>query len=239
MKVIILRKKWIVASVIFLVFLLVISLASYTYYSRTTATMLPTTSKVIVIDAGHGGVDPGAIGKVLGIHEKDINLNIAKYLKEYLEQSGAVVIMTRKDDKGLYSSSGTLRKKKNEDLKNRKNIVSNSKAHIFVTIHLNSFPQTRYYGAQTFYPKDNLKGKPLAENIQTQLVGLLDKKNTRSALSKEGIYLIRGLDIPTALIECGFLSNPQEEKLLNTSEYQKKVAWAIFTGIQKYFENNS
>lgn len=239
MKVIIISRKWIIKITgLLLCVALIISVINYTAGRKVQTIFLPGTTKVIVIDPGHGGVDPGAIGKIMNIKEKHINLMISKYLKEYLEQSGAVVIMTRKDDRGLYSNTGTLRQKKNEDLRNRKEIVQNSHADIFITIHLNSFPQTQYYGAQTFYPKDNLKGKILAEKIQAELIDVLDKNNTRVALVKEGMYLIRGLDIPTALIECGFLSNPQEEKLLSTTAYQKKVAWAIYIGIQKYFEDN-
>ena len=239
MKLIVIRKRRIISIVsIILCITLIVCIAKYYVYQKTVATLLPGTTKVIVIDAGHGGVDPGAIGRNLGVLEKDVNLAIAKYLKEYLEQSGSKVIMTRKSDKGLYSLGGTLRQKKNEDLRNRKAIVNKSNANIFITIHLNSFPQSQYYGAQTFYPKDNPTGKILAEKIQGSLIEILDNNNSRVALSKEGIYLIKGLDIPTALIECGFLSNPKEEKLLNSTQYQKKVAWAIYVGIQKYFEDN-
>ena len=204
---------------------------------RAVATFMPSITKVIVLDAGHGGVDPGTVSKS-GIKEKDINLTIAKYLRDYLEQSGAVVIMTRTKDIGLYSSDGSLRKKKNEDLKARKEIVKNSRGDIFITIHLNSFPDSKYYGAQTFYPPDNSGGKNLAERIQEELINALNRDNKRVALSKDGIYLIRGLDIPTALVECGFLSNPNEEKLLIKSDYQKKIAWAIYMGIQNYFARN-
>lgn len=227
-------------AVVSIVLCIVLLFSVYIFYSNsnTVSTMMPATAKVVAIDPGHGGIDPGAIGKLTGAHEKDINLQIAKYLKGYLEQSGTLVVMTRRDDSGLYSNNGTIRKKKNEDLRNRKEIVRSSNADIFITIHLNSFPQTKYYGAQTFYPLDNPASKLLAEKIQTQLIDILDKNNNRKAQAKEGVYIIKGLDIPTTLIECGFLSNPTEDKLLNSSDYQKKVAWAIYVGIQKYFEDN-
>lgn len=204
------------------------------YRYRSITTLMPSLTKVIVIDPGHGGIDPGAVSKN-GVMEKNINLAIAHHLREYLQQSGAVVIMTRTEDVGLYSDGGTIRQKKNEDLRKRKEIVKNSKADIFITIHLNSFQQTQYYGAQTFYPKDNPAGKPLAIKIQEAFIDALDKNNKRVALAKNDVYLIKGLDIPTVLVECGFLSNPQEEKLLQKSDYQKKVAWAIYIGIQNYF----
>lgn len=234
MKLIIVKRKWILITLALLV-VITISIPIYKNYRyRAVATLMPSLTKVIVLDPGHGGVDPGAVSKN-GVKEKDINLEIAGYLREYLEQSGAVVIMTRTKDIGLYSSGGSLRQKKNEDLRRRKEIVQKSGGDIFITIHLNSFQQTQYYGAQTFYPKDNSIGKPLAESIQVELVNTLDKNNKRVALAKEDVYVIKGLDIPTVLVECGFLSNPNEEKLLKTSNYQKKIAWAIYVGIQKYF----
>lgn len=237
MKVIVIKKKWIL---FFMVVVLVIVVMGYLFNSyryAAVATFMPTLTKVIVLDPGHGGVDPGAVSKN-GVMEKDINLAIAKYLKEYLEQSGAVVILTRSEDVGLYSEGGSLRKKKNEDLRKRKEIVENSGADLFITIHLNAFQQVQYYGAQTFYPNNNLAGKSLAESIQRELVNTLDKRNKRVALPKDGVYVIKGLDIPAVLVECGFLSNPNEEKLLRKSDYQKKIAWAIYVGIQNYFAHN-
>ncbi|KAB3528896.1 N-acetylmuramoyl-L-alanine amidase CwlD [Alkaliphilus serpentinus] len=206
----------------------------FAFHRRAIETSLPSTTRVVVIDPGHGGIDPGAVGGN-GILEKNINLSIALYLREYLEKRGSVVIMTRDEDIGLYSQSGTIRNKKNEDLRNRKTIVKNSKGDLFVSIHLNSFGQSRYYGAQTFYPADNPPGKELAKIMQEELVNTLDKNNQRVPLSNSSIYLIKGLEIPTVLVECGFLSNPNEKLKLNNSEYQKKVAWAIYIAIQRYF----
>lgn len=233
----IIRKKWLIVILSILLIMSLILVGVGRSKRGVNVSTLPAITKVIAIDAGHGGVDPGAISKD-GIKEKNINLAIAQYLKDYLEQSGAVVIMTRTEDKGLYSEGGSLRQKKNEDLRERKEIIKNSGADIFITIHLNSFPQTQYYGAQTFYPKDNPSSKKLADAVQGSLIETLDKKNTRVALSKEGVYIIKGLDIPTILVECGFLSNPKEAQLLNKPAYQEKIAWSIYTGIQKYFSEN-
>ncbi|SCY81389.1 N-acetylmuramoyl-L-alanine amidase CwlD [Alkaliphilus peptidifermentans] len=231
---IIIRKRWIYISIVAIAAILLIILTSGLWNRSITTSSVPSTTKTIIIDAGHGGIDPGAIGKS-GAIEKDINLTIAKYLREYLEQSGTTVIMTRETDTGLYTSSGSIRNKKNEDLRNRKNLVKNSKGDLFISIHLNSFPQAQYYGAQTFYSSDNPQGKILAKKIQDEFINTLDKNNTRIALPKDNMYLIKGLDIPAVLVECGFLSNAAEEKKLKNSNYQKKIAWSIYVGIQQYY----
>ena len=234
LKIFIIRKRGVINLFAIIIGLIIIFSLIRHYHYKAIATFLPKLPKTIVLDPGHGGIDPGAVSKS-GVKEKDINLAITFYLKDYLEESGAKVILTRSRDEGLYSSSGSLSQKKTEDLKKRKEIIKKSDADLFVTIHLNSFPQAKYYGAQTFYSKDNESGKILAECIQEELIKTLDNENKRTILSKDDVYIIKGLDIPTALVECGFLSNPNEEKLLQKSTYQKKIAWAIYLGIQKYF----
>lgn len=217
--------------------LLIIGLATYGYgigKREQLTSNLPATAKIIVIDPGHGGIFPGAVAQD-GTLEKDINLNIALYLRELLEQNGSYVIMTRESDIGLYSEGGSNKKKKNEDLENRKKLAQGSHGDLFVSIHLNSFPQSQYYGAQTFYPKDNPSSQALARAIQEELVKALDVGNRRAPLIKEDVYVINGQPMPTVLVECGFLSNPQELKKLNNKEYQRKIAWGIYLGIQKYF----
>ncbi|WP_026477617.1 N-acetylmuramoyl-L-alanine amidase CwlD [Alkaliphilus transvaalensis] len=239
MIVIVLKKKWLVAllisSLVLGAFVTVIRLK---YHSLETLN-IPSTAKVIVIDPGHGGVDPGAVAKD-GTLEKDINLAIGLYLREYLEQSGAIVIMTRETDKGLYDNTGTIRAKKNQDLRRRREIVQKYSPNVFITIHLNSFPQQQYYGAQAFFPKGHIEGEKLAKIIQEELIEVLDKENKRMALSKEGIYLIADLNhIPTVLVEGGFLSNQQELAKLKDSNYQQKMAWALYVGIQRYLKESS
>lgn len=196
---------------------------------------LPTTTKVIVIDAGHGGFDPGKPGN-RGEDEKNINLAISLYLREYLEQSGSIVIMTREKDMDLYIDDGSGRRMKTIDLTRRKDIVKGNEPHALISIHVNSFPQPRYYGAQTFYSKDNEKSKQLAIIIQEELIRVLNDNNERTVLEKNDVYMIKGLDIPAVLIECGFLSNPQEEQRLNDPQYQQKIAWSIYVGLQRYFK---
>lgn len=196
---------------------------------------LPITNRIIGIDPGHGGVDPGAVSKN-GIKEEDINLMISLKLKRLIEQSGGIVIMTRETDRGLYTEeSETLRQKKVEDLRNRKELIDESQCEIFVSIHLNSFPQSRYYGAQTFYQKDDIHSEKLAMIIQEELRNILDKDNNRQPAATEDIYLLNEIIIPSTLVECGFLSNSTEENLLITEEYQEKIAWSIYVGIMKYF----
>ncbi|MEA4815735.1 MAG: N-acetylmuramoyl-L-alanine amidase CwlD [Lachnospiraceae bacterium] len=187
--------------------------------------------KVIVIDAGHGGYDPGKSGKI-GEDEKDINLKISGYLTEYLEQGGAVVVLTRNEDTALGSA-------KKEDMKQRKNIVNESDADIMISIHQNAFTSSVVKGAQVFYHESSEKGKLLSECVQKRLVEKLDPSNKRQAKQNKNYYVLRTTEIPAAIIECGFLSNAEEEKLLNDEEYQQNVAWAIYIGILDYFEKVS
>ena len=198
---------------------------------------MPVTDKTIVLDAGHGGIDPGAMNKDKTVLEKDINLQITMKIKELIEASGGNVILTRDKDVSLYEEGNnkTTRQKYNENLKNRKKIIENSQADMFISIHLNSFEDSKYYGAQTFYPAGKEDGKSLAQMIQTELKRVVDNTNNREIKPREDLYLIKDNQMASVLIECGFLSNENEAKLLVDEEYQEKIAWAIYVGIQKYF----
>lgn len=198
---------------------------------------MPITNKTIIVDAGHGGIDPGALTKDKKTKEKDVNLAIALKLRQLIESSGGLVILTREDDSSLYTEDGnkTVRQKYNENLKNRKKIIKDSKADMFVSVHLNAFEQSKYYGAQTFYPKGKDESKELSKYVQQELKRVVDKTNDREVKPREDIYLLKENDIPSMLIECGFLSNEKESKLLNDEKYQDKIAWSIYVGIQKYF----
>ena len=195
---------------------------------NTVETMLPVNAKVVILDAGHGGWDPGKTG-TQGDNEKNINLQIAQKLKQYLEQGGAVVYMTRNSDEALGQ-------KKGEDMKERKRIANESEGDIFVSIHQNAFPKGSAKGAQVFYHKQSQEGKKLAEEIQKSLKKYVDDENTREIKENTNYYILKKTELPSALVECGFLSNLEEEKKLNTEEYQQKVAWAIYVGIMNYFE---
>jgi N-acetylmuramoyl-L-alanine amidase len=197
---------------------------------------LPTTNKTIVIDAGHGLPDEGAVG-FNGTTEEAINLSVSLKLQKLIEQTGAHVLLTRSDENGIYSlDSKSIRNKKVSDIKNRVDIGNNYNADIFISIHLNKYPPSQIYrGWQTFYQKDNAKSKFLASLIQTNLSNNIEFKNNRSPLPISDVYIMKNVKIPTMIVECGFLSNPDEAKLLQEDVYQNKLAWGIFTGIQDYF----
>lgn len=175
---------------------------------------------------------------VLGTTEAKSNLKIALKVQNLLEQSGANVILTRSDENGIYDiDSKTLKQKKISDIRNRVKIGNESSADIFVSIHLNKIPQKQYWGWQTFYKNENQDGKKLATCIQNSLNISIQKDNRRVPMKIDNVYIIKNVEIPTTIVECGFLSNQEEEQLLLTDEYQDKLAWGIYTGIMDYFYN--
>ncbi len=198
----------------------------------------PISGKVIVLDAGHGSPDGGGVG-ISGVLEKDLNLKITKLVGNYLTQSGAKVIYTREDDNSIADDlTKKLREIKRSDLKNRKEIKNNSGADLFISIHMNKFDQPQYKGAQVFYQKGSEESKKLAENIQEKIKAFADAENSRVAKSSDkSIFLLNDSSITSALVECGFLSNPQEEKKLQSKRYQEEIAFAIFSGINEYISN--
>ena len=196
---------------------------------------LPVSGKTIVIDAGHGKPDEGAESS-RGTTEAETNLKIAIKLQNLLEQSGSSVILTRSDENAIYDiDSKTLRQKKISDIHNRVKIGNESSADIFVSIHLNKIPQQQYDGWQTFYNANSPEGQKLAVSIQNNLNDAIQRKNNRVAKTIENIYIVKHVEIPIAIVECGFLSNPEEEKLLLEDEYQNRLAWGIYNGIIDYF----
>lgn len=153
-----------------------------------------------------------------------------------LEQSGATVILTRSDENAIYDlDSKTLKQKKISDIHNRVKIGNESSADIFVSIHLNKIPQQQYYGWQTFYKDGNEKSTKLAKSIQSNLNEAIQKENKRVAMKIDNIYIVKHVEIPISIVECGFLSNPEEEKQLLEDEYQDRLAWGIYNGIIDYF----
>lgn len=172
-----------------------------------------------------------------GTSENVINLNITMKVQKLLEQSGATVILTRSDENGIYDlDKKTLKDMKVSDIKNRVKIGNNSSADIFVSIHLNKIPQEKYSGWQTFFKIKNEESQKLATCIQKNLNDSIQKENKREPLSITGKYIIEHVEIPISIVECGFLSNAEEEKMLQTDEYQSKLAWGIYTGIMDYFK---
>ena len=193
--------------------------------------------KTIIVDAGHGGEDPGKVSSYSDLKEKDLNLKITFKLKDLLEKAGYKVILTRAEDKLVYSEGTTnIYDKRKQDLTRRKEIMDGSGAQIVVSIHMNSYTEAQYYGAQTFYPPDSTDSLRLATSIQQSMREMLDKKNKRDPqLKKDQIVILKDLKTPTTIVECGFLSNAAEEKKLGTDEYQSKIAEAIKAGIDNYF----
>ena len=189
-------------------------------------------SKTIVIDAGHGGPDPGKVSES-GTLEKDINLKIALYLKEILESQNINVIMTRTEDKDLATETN---KRKLSDIKERVKLMENSNADMVISIHQNSYPDAEVYGAQCFYPTESEEGKKLASIIQNQIITSTNQTKIREIKDNNDYYLLKHSSTPIVIVECGFLSNPAEEQLLLTDEYQRKMAWSIYLGTLQYLE---
>lgn len=185
----------------------------------------------VVIDAGHGGMDPGKVG-VSGALEKEINLAIAKELKELLEQNDITVVMTRTDDNGLYSE--TDRNKKSADMKERIQLLTEAAPVLAVSIHQNSFTDSKSRGAQVFYYEGSAEGKRGAELIQEAMRRELADGNHRLAKANTSYYMLKKSPCPLVIVECGFLSNPQEEQQLLAAEYQRKVAWAVHLGVLEW-----
>lgn len=192
--------------------------------------------KVVAIDSGHGGIDPGKIG-VGGIYEKDINLSIALKLKKLLEQSGITVIMTRSDDNGLYDDGDT--NKKAADMKRRCAIINEGNATAAVSIHQNSYVSPESKGAQVFYYKSSKEARKLAGIIQKNMLREVDPDNKRVEKADSTYYMLLHTSVPTVIVECGFLSNPDEALSLKSDAYQQKVAYGIYCGLTEYLTDNN
>ena len=185
--------------------------------------------------AGHGIPDEGAESSS-GTTEAQINLKITLKVQQLLEQSGCTVILTRSDENGIYSlDAKTLREKKVSDIKNRVKIGNNSSADIFVSIHLNKIPQNQYYGWQCFYQSQSEQSQILAKTLQSSLNDTIQKENKRVAMKLENVYIVKHVEIPLSIVECGFLSNEEEEKQLLDDSYQDRLAWGIYNGMVNYF----
>lgn len=175
-----------------------------------------------------------------GVSEAAINLKIALKVQNLLEQSGTTVILTRSDENGIYDEeASTLKQKKVSDIKNRVKIGNESSADAFVSIHLNKIPQTQYDGWQTFYKAGDTNCMNLAKSIQASLNSSIDRENNRIAKTISNIYIVENVTIPLSIVECGFLSNAEESKLLQQDDYQDKIAWGIYAGIINYFYENN
>ena len=189
----------------------------------------------IVIDAGHGGADPGKVG-ITGILEKDLNLSIALLLAQKLESHGISVVLTRDSDTDLAGGASNF---KSADMRNRTQIITDANPVFTISIHQNSYPAENVTGAQVFYFTHSTESKNLATILQNSLIANLDPSNTRQPKANDSYYLLKKTPTPTVIVECGFLSSPSESALLCTPEYQKKIIHAIYLGILEYLEEKN
>ena len=190
----------------------------------------PTPNLVIAIDAGHGGIDSGSVGVSTGRDENSLNLAYAQCLQDLLEKFNVDVVMTRNNLNGLYDLFSD--NKKLDDMAKRKEIVLNSNANLLLSIHMNSFPLSSCKGAQVFFKAGDTKSEILANCIQSVFVQTLP--NARTTTSVGDYYMLNEFDIPCVIVECGYLSNPEEESLLVTDDYKQLVCGAIFVGLLKF-----
>ena len=188
----------------------------------------------VVIDSGHGGMDPGKIAAD-GTPEKDLNLSIALKLQKYLEAADIRVVMTRTEDMGLYDENAP--NKKVQDMKNRITLMEECNADLVVSIHQNSYSDSAIHGAQVFYYTTSADSKALAETLQELLIRDLDPANHRQAKANDTYYLLKKTSCPTVIVECGFLSNPEEAAKLKSDSYQERIAWVLHLGILQYLND--
>jgi len=234
-------KKSIIA--IITAFLIILSAMLYLTFmansSAAEASSMPITQKTVIVDAGHGGDDGGAIG-IDGTVEKDINLDIALKLEKILKFYGFNVIMTRTQDVMTCDDGlDSLRKRKISDIHNRFELMRKNPDAIFISVHQNKFEDSSQHGTQVFYSGNDERSKELAEAIQTSVTLTLQRKNDRVVKkSGSGIYLLYHAKIPAVLVECGFISNSDEVKKLKDESYRMKLAILIADGLLKYLSNH-
>lgn len=229
MKLIILKKSIIITIIAIIVAGIAIGLCAGALV--TTASTSPS-ERVIVIDAGHGGIDAGVSGVNTNVKESDINLAIAKQLKSYFSEAGFTVIMTRNTNGGLYGLPTSGFKKR--DMQKRKQIIDECAADMVISIHQNSCPLESRRGSQIFFNPESECGKELAVCIQQSLNGMEECVRKSSALAGD-YFMLKCTKNPSVIVECGFLTNTEDEKLLSTTTYQKSVAYAIFKGAVSYY----
>ncbi|MDD6225520.1 MAG: N-acetylmuramoyl-L-alanine amidase [bacterium] len=223
---------------LFIIFVLLMFRVYSNLYKTADCSAKPDSNVTFVIDPGHGGEDGGAVAN--GITEKDINLQISMCLADIMRANGYKVNTIRDQDCSVESEGDTLRQRKVSDMKNRMNIYNSSENNVVISIHQNKFTDSKYYGTQIFYSPNNSESAVLAKRIKNQVKSLLQPDNSRE-IKKAGsdIYLLKNAETPSVIVECGFISNPEEAKKLTDKEYQKQLAWCIFQGTIDFLNENS
>lgn len=189
----------------------------------------------VLLDAGHGDPDGGTTGAI-GTVEKDINLAIVKKLQEVFEGKGIRVLLTRDGDSGLQDAGAdTIRKMKVSDMHKRLDLMKKSNADLFLSIHMNSFPNQKVNGLRVFFAKNHSETEELANSIQDKIGSVTGAATYAVKAADEKLFLMKNPPLPAVLVECGFLTNPEEEKKLNDEEYQAKIAWAIASAVEEYY----
>ena len=237
------KYRWVftvIKSIAFVLAVLLVSnllIGAYTKSeSYTAALQIESEKKLVIIDAGHGGEDPGAVG-VNGEYEKDLNLQIATEIGEMLISRGYAVLYTRTEDKLLYTEEENIKGiRKISDLKNRCKIAAEYPNATFVSIHMNSFASSKYSGLQVYYSTNNEESYSLAMSVQESVKSDLQPDNNRKIKEGKGMYVLENIDNAGILIECGFLTNSEECNKLSEKEYQKQLSLAIVCGIINYIE---
>ena len=239
-RVIALKKKRENFLIFLLIFIILILIIFGIYYLISTNRFVmktkPEKSTIVVIDCGHGGPDGGAVGAD-GTLEKDINLSLGFRLKEHLEMNGYRVVMTRKTDDFICDDhNASLREQNVSDLHNRLNIAESYKNAIFISLHMNQFSDARYWGSQLFYSPNHPDSRELASLIRDRLICSVQQGNDRSLKEMDSsVYIIYHATHPALLLECGFMSNPEELDKFKDERYQSQFAWSVLLGIQDYF----
>ncbi len=228
------RKNLIIISVLIitaLTFVLCFGALSKTALGETSSSKIK-----VVLDAGHGGIDGGVSGVKTGVMESELNLKVVKKLERYLNDAGISVVLTRTSEAGLYGVANSSLKRK--DMQKRKEIIEKAQPDLVVSIHMNDYSISTRRGAQVFYKSNDERGKLLAESIQYSFNQM--EEATRSCTALKGdYYILNCTEYPSVIAECGFLSNPEEEALLITDEYQDAVAYSLFKGIVGYLAQSS
>lgn len=187
----------------------------------------------VIVDAGHGLPDSGTVG-INGSVESELNLEIAELIEEILSGKGMEVVMTRTDSNGL-KDEDTGKWSKRHDMNKRLKIMKTNNADLFISIHMNHYPEKSVHGLRVFYAKNHPEVKELAELTQNKISAVTGAKMSTVMAADRGLFLMKSPPVPAMLIECGFISNPEEERNLNNKEYKAKLAWSIAEAIEEYF----